>query len=331
MTRRVGMIGTGWMGESIAADFALAGLELAAVAARDLDNTRHFAEKRGIPRALTVQQLLQEDIDLVYVATTHDTHLELALAALQHGHPVLVEKAFTVNAGQAQDLTEAAAAAGLFLMEAMWMRFTPALRTLQELIANGTLGQPRTLQASFGFSLPYGPHRLRDGSLGGGSLLDQGVYPLALADVLFGEPAFLAATGTRRDSDGAVLDVDTEFGALLGYDDGQQALVATSIRSNLPFSATVGGRDAHIELAGAFWGSECVVVHRGGADPLRIDLPHEGRGYVPMLRAVDQALEEGWLEHPLADHASTMRVMRTVDRVAEALAATSKYERGETG
>jgi predicted dehydrogenase len=190
---------------------------------------------------------------------------------------------------------------------------------VQELIADGVVGNPRTLLASFGFSLPLGPHRLRDTSLGGGSLLDQGVYPLALADVIFGEPDTVAATGSRIDADGAVLDVDTELGALLGYDGGQQALLATSIRSDLPFTATVGGRGARIELTGAFWGSECVVVHRGGADPLRIELPHEGRGYVPMLRAVDEALGAGWLEHPLADHASTMRVMRTVDRVAGAL------------
>lgn len=316
---RVGMVGTGAMAEAIVGDVALAGMRLTAVAGRDPDRTRAFAERHGIERALRVGDLWAEDLDLVYVATTHDSHLALARDALRAGHPVLVEKAFTTTAEEAEELVALSEQTGLFLMEAMWMRFTPAVRTLQELIADGALGEPRNLIASFGFSLPPGPHRLRERSRGGGSLLDQGVYPLALADIVFGHAESVAVVGTCTDADGQELDVDTELGMLLGYRGGRHALLATSIRADLPFSATIGGREARIELGGAFWGSERLTVHRSNGRDSVFDLPHEGRGYVPMLRAVGEALDAGWREHPLADHASTLRVMRMVDTVASEL------------
>lgn len=319
MTRRVGMIGTGWMGDAIAADFALANLELAAVAGRDPERTARFAADRGIPHAVTVDEMLGMELDLVYVATTHESHLALAEAALRAGHPVLVEKAFTMNTDEAVRLTSFARARGLFLMEAMWMRFSPTLRRAQQLIADGAIGDPRTVQASFGFGLPLGDNRLRDPDRGGGSLLDQGVYPLALSDVVFGEPDTVAATGSTIDADGRDLGVDTEVGMLLGYRGGQQASLATSFRANLPSNASIGGYDGRIELEPAFWNSGALVLHRTGSDPERVELPQEGRGYVPMLRAVDDALDVGWTEHPLSDHAATLRVMRTVDRVRAAL------------
>ncbi|TXK19386.1 Gfo/Idh/MocA family protein [Homoserinibacter sp. GY 40078] len=324
MTRRAGMIGTGWMGEAIAADFRLAGWDLVAVAGRDAARTAHFASEHGIARAVGVDELLRmDDLDLVYIATTHDSHLALAKAALEHGHAVLVEKAFTVDAAEAEELVSLARERGLFLMEAMWMRFTPALRTTQSLIADGAIGDPRTVLASFGFALPPGPHRLRDKARGGGSLLDQGVYPLALADVVFGEPSTVNATGSQIDADGTDVGVDTELGMLLGYPGGQQAVLATSIRADLPFDASIGGYGGRIDLEGAFWGSESILVRRAGAEPERIELPHEGRGYTPMLRATAEALEDGLTEHPLCDLAATLRVMRTADLVRAALPRTA--------
>lgn len=313
------MIGTGWMGQAIAADFALANLELAAVAGRDAGRTARFATDRGIPHAVSVDDMLSMELDLVYIATTHESHLALAEAALSAGYPVLLEKAFTLDAHEAERLTALARDRGLFLMEGMWMRFSPGLRRAQELIAHGAIGDPRTVLASFGVALPFGDNRLRDPARGGGSLLDQGVYPLALADVVLGEPDTVAATGSHTDADGLALDVDTEVATLLGYAGGQQAALATSIRANLTSGATIGGYGGRIEFDAAFWNTEAIVLHSTGREPERIVIPHEGRGYVPMLRAVDEALEAGWTEHPLSDHAATLRVMRTVDRVREAL------------
>lgn len=316
------MIGTGWMGDAIAADFALANLELAAVAGRDAERTARFAADRAIPHAVTVEELLGMELDLVYIATTHESHLALAEAALSAGHAVLLEKAFTLDANEAERLTAFARDRGLFLMEAMWMRFSPGLRRVQELIAQGAIGDPRTVLASFGMALPFGENRLRDPARGGGSLLDQGVYPLALADAVLGEPDTVAATGSQTDADGRDLGVDTELAMLLGYAGGQQAALATSFRTNLPGDAIIGGYDGRIELESAFWNTGALVLHGKGREPERIVVPREGRGYVPMLRAVDEALEAGWTEHPLSDHAATLRVMRSVDRVRRALQAS---------
>lgn len=321
---RVGMIGTGWMGEAIAPDFALCDeVELAAVAGRDPERTAAFAARHSIPAALDVERLLAADeVELVYVASTHDSHFELAKAALELGKPVLLEKAFTVDAAEAERLIAIADERGLFLMEAMWMRFNPVVRRVGALLAEGAIGEPRTLQASFGFAAPAdADHRLWDPRRAGGSLLDQGVYPLALADFVFGEPDAVMAAGSRLDYDGVDSGVDSEVAAVLGYKGGQQALCSTSIRSQLPTNASIGGAGGRIEVEPAFWCSSGFTLHRPNADPVSERLTVEGRGYVPMLRATAEAVAEGLGAHPWSDHAATLRVMRTVDRVFAALAA----------
>ncbi len=318
---RVGMIGTGWMGEAIAPDFALCEeAELVAVAGRDAERTAAFAAAHGIPKALDVARLLEADeVELVYIASTHDSHAELARTALEAGKPVLLEKAFTEDAASAEELIGLANERGLFLMEAMWMRFNPVVRRVSALLAEGTIGEPRTLHASFGFAAPAGEGRLWDPSRGGGSLLDQGVYPLALADVVFGEPETVAAAGSRFDYEGADSGVDAEVAVLLGYAGGQQALCSSSIRSWLPLNASIGGAEGRIEIEPAFWCASKFTLHRPGVDPVTEELPIEGRGYVPMLRATAEAIAEGRTSHPLSDHAATMRVMRSVDRVFASL------------
>ena len=240
---RVGIIGTGWMADMIVPDFRrVETFDLVAVAGRDATRTRAFAEDRGIPNAGTVDGLLgRDDLDLVYIATTHDSHAELARRAIEHGTPVLLEKAFTMDAAEAEELIALARDRGVFLMEAMWMRFNPAVRRVAELLADGAIGEPRHLTASFGFPVGDPGHRLWDPCTGGGSALDQGVYPLTLADLLFGEYETLAATGSRLGPDGAPGVVDSELAMLLGYADGRQAMLATSLRSLLACDASISG------------------------------------------------------------------------------------------
>lgn len=322
MVTRLGMIGIGWMGDAIAPDAAgCAETELVAVAARDPERTAEFARRHGIPDALSVDELLgHPGVDIVYVATTHESHLDLALAALAAGRPVLVEKPLTVDAAQGERLFAAARDAGLFAMEAMWMRFNPVVRRLTELLAAGAVGIPRTAQAGFGFPVPLGG-RLWDPARAGGSLLDQGIYPLTFADLVFGEPATIAATGSTLGYDGADSGVDTELAMLLGYPGGEQASLASSIRALLPLGASVGGELGRLELDAPFWGTAALTLHRPDGSSEREEIPLEGNGYVPMLRAVDEALRHGWTEHPLCDHATSLRLLRTMDAVRAALPA----------
>lgn len=318
---RVGIVGGGWMADKIVPDFRqVDAFDLAAVGGRDAARTRAFAEERGIPGVLTVDELLtSDDIDLAYIATTHDSHFELARRAIEHGTPVLLEKAFTMDAREAEELIALARERGVFLMEAMWMRFNPAIRRVAELLAEGAIGEPRHLDASFGFNVPDPGHRLWDPARGGGSALDQGVYPITLADLLFGEHSSLAATGSRLGPDGRLTPVDSELAVLLGYADGRQATLSTSLRALLPCDASIGGTDGRIRILPAFWATEGFVIERpvGGFELAReeVSLPRNGNGYVPMLEAVADALREGRLDHELSSHAATLRVMRTVDEV----------------
>lgn len=319
---RFGMIGSGWMGDMIAPDFALCEeVELVALGARDVAAAGPWAEERGIPSVVGVDELLdRDDIDVVYLATTHDSHAELALRVIEAGKGVLVEKAFTTTLAEAETVVDAARTAGVFLMEAMWTRFNPAIRVVQRLIAEGAIGDPRTVIASFGFPLPYGDHRLWDPARAGGSLLDQGVYPLTIAQLVLGEPLTVTATGSQLAYDGRETGVDSELGMLLGYEGGQQAVLATSIRTQLPLSASIGGDAGLIEIAEAFWSDTTYTVRRpDGFRETRTEAK-EGNGYVPMLRAVHEAVSNGWLEHPLCTHEDSLALMRTVDRVRSALA-----------
>lgn len=315
------MIGAGWMGDAITPDFALCeGVELVALGSRDLAAGRAFAEPRGIPDVQPVAELLdRDDLDVIYIATPHHNHHELALAAIAAGKNVLVEKAFTVDAAQAREVATAAATAGVFLMEAMWMRFNPAVLAVLDLVRSGAIGEPRTVMASFGFALPYGDHRLWDPARAGGSLLDQGVYPLSLAQLVLGEPATVRSTGSTLGYDGADTGVDSELGMLLGYDSGAQAVLATSIRSMLPLSAAIGGAEGMIELAEAFWSGTTYTLRRQDGTRETVTLPKEGNGYVPMLRAVHEAVSAGWTEHPLNPVSATLALMDTVDRVRDGL------------
>lgn len=318
---RFGMIGAGWMGDKIAPDFAQCeSAELVALGARNAETATPWAEERGIHTVVSIDELLaRDDIDVVYIATTHESHTELALRVIEAGKGVLVEKAFTTTLAEAQRIVDAARAAGVFLMEAMWTRFNPGIRAVQRLIAEGAIGDPRNVIASFGFPLPRIDHRLWDPARAGGSLLDQGVYPLTIAQLVFGEPLTVAATGSRLAYGGEATDVDSELGMLLGYEGGQQAVLATSIRTQLPLSASIGGDAGLIEIGEAFWSDTTYTLRTpDGSRETRTE-PKEGNGYVPMLRAVDEALSNGWLEHPLCTLDDSLALMRTVERVRAAL------------
>lgn len=315
---QVGMIGTGWMGEAIAPDFELCReTQLVAVAGRDPERTADFARRHHVPRATSVQDLVEDPtVELVYVATTHESHFHLADAALRAGKHVLVEKAFTTNSGEATQLVELARSRGLFLMEAMWMRFNPVIARALHLIQSGAIGEPRVLTASFGFAVPTDAgSRLWDPARAGGTLLDQGVYPLALADLLFGEPSHVHAETAWLMPDGSPSSVDSDLTVLLEFDAGQKAVATTSIRTVLPLTATIAGSKGWIELGPAFWCPTTLTLHRGQAvlEPQTLTL--EGHGYVPMLRAVANAVRKGLMEQEDCTLESTLRVMRTMDQV----------------
>ncbi|MEU6675682.1 Gfo/Idh/MocA family oxidoreductase [Streptomyces sp. NPDC046925] len=316
---RWGILATGGIAASFTANLLdMPDAEVVAVASRTDASAKVFAERFGIPRAYGNWSALaeDEDIDVVYVATPHASHLAAAGLCLDAGRAVLCEKAFALNAREAQELVTLARRRGLFLMEAMWMYCHPLVRRLKALVDDGAIGEVRTVQADFGLAGPFPPsHRLRDPAQGGGALLDLGVYPVSFAHLMLGEPSGVTARATLSDE-----GVDLQTGMLLSWESGAHALLHCSINAGTPVSASVTGSRGRIDVPDGFFFPERFVLHRDGRDPEeftaapgdgpRDSLKHEAAEVMHRLRAGDT-------ESPLVPLDGTLAVMRTLDAVRE--------------
>ncbi|MGR0219997.1 Gfo/Idh/MocA family protein [Agromyces sp. ZXT2-6] len=311
---RWGVVGTGAISRQMVADFALVpDATVGAVASRQVERADALADEFGIAeRYSSRREMFASDIDAVYLATPHVTHFEIASEAIAAGKHVLCEKPLGMNEREVRELSAHAIDAGVFLMEAMWMKFNPLYARLSERIAEGVLGDVRSVRAAFGAAFP------RDGSSrwkpGGSALLDQGIYPVTLAHMLLGRPDTVHARGTVRP-DG--VDLREEFS--LGYEDDRFAHGASSMVEWIDPSAAVSGTEAYVTITGGFWwGSQLTVHHPLPWEQRRqevIEVEREGNGYVPMLRAVVGAIRAGELEHPLHTAAATAAIYSTLDEI----------------
>ncbi|SOD87013.1 Gfo/Idh/MocA family protein [Streptomyces sp. Ag109_G2-15] len=316
---RWGILATGGIAAAFAADLVdLPDAEIVAVASRSQESAQAFAERFGVTRAYGDWESLaaDADIDVVYVATPHAAHRAAAGLCLAAGRNVLCEKAFTLNAGEAEELVALAKEHDRFLMEAMWMYCNPLVRRLKALVADGAIGEVRTVQADFGLAGPFPPaHRLRDPALGGGALLDLGVYPVSFAQLLLGEPDEVAARAVLSEE-----GVDLQTGALLSWESGALASVHCSIVGGTATAASVTGSRGRIDIPSGFFHPDRFVLHRDGrapeeftADPAdgpRTSLRHEAEEVMRALRA-------GEKESPLVPLDGSLAVMRTLDAIRE--------------
>ncbi|MFJ2647134.1 Gfo/Idh/MocA family protein [Streptomyces sp. NPDC087420] len=316
---RWGVLATGGIAERFVTEVGeLPDAEIVAVGSRRDASAKEFAGRLGIPRAYGswAGLVADEDVDVVYVATPHSGHRAAAGLALDAGKPVLCEKAFTLDAREAGELVALAGERGLFLMEAMWMYCNPVIRHLVELVRDGAIGEIRTVQADFGLEGPFPPeHRLRDPALGGGALLDLGVYPVSFAHLLLGEPDRVQADALLSP-EGA----DLNTGILLGWDSGATALLTCSVTAETPRTATVTGTKGRIEIPAGFFAPDRLVLRRSGAEPEEITaegLTGAGGLWGMQHEAVEvmRCLRAGETESPLVPLAGTVAVMRTLDAV----------------
>jgi predicted dehydrogenase len=308
---RWGIVGPGRIAESVLPDFAeVDGARVVAVASRSEDRARAFAERHGIERAhgSYAAIIADPDVDVLYVATPHPQHHAVALAALRAGKALLVEKTFTATLPGAQEVVDEARRTGVFVMEAMWTRFQPAVVALRELVADGAIGEVRSVQADLGVSRVYDPaDRLFDLALGGGALLDLGVYVVSFAQMLLGDPDRVTATGSLFPT-----GADAEAALLLGWDDGRSATLTTSLRYPTPGQARVFGTEGWVDVLPRFHHPDTIVLHRGDAAPETITRRPLGRGYAAELAEVTRCLREGRTESavlPLADTLAVQRVL----------------------
>ena len=311
---RWGVIGTGGIAEVFAADLALTDSgRVVAVGSRELERADAFALRHGVPNRHGSYESLVADaeVDAVYVATPHPMHHADAELALRAGKPVLVEKPFTVTAAQARELVALARERGLFLMEAMWTRFLPHVARIRELLAEGALGEIVTVIADHGqWFAEDREHRLFAPELAGGALLDLGVYPVAFASMVLGEPTEILSMITP-----AFTGVDGQTSILLRYANGAQAVLTCTLSAKSPTRAAIVGTRARIEVEGDFYApSRFTLIGRDG-EQVSFDGSREGRGLRFEADEVARCLREGLLESPLMPLDESVSIMETMDAV----------------
>jgi predicted dehydrogenase len=318
---RWGILGTGGIANAFAGDLPLVeGAELAAVGSRTAQAAEAFAQRHGIARAHGSWAALaaDPDVDVVYVATPHAFHLDAALACLAGGKAVLCEKPMTLDLASAAQLVQEARARGLFLMEAMWMRCNPAVLRIAELIAEGTIGPVIAVHADFGLQGPFATaHRLRDPALGGGALLDLGVYPINLADLVLGAPATVQSWAHLTPE-----GVDENTGILLGYESGAVAALTCSINGATRNAASITGTTGRIDLPPEFYMPKSFILSRTGRAPGVMNVPFEGRGYQFEAAEVQRCLRAGRVESPLMPPSTTLEIMGLLDTIRAQIGVT---------
>jgi predicted dehydrogenase len=327
---RWGIAGTGMIARAFARDLALVDdAELVAVGSRSAAGAAEFGAAFGVPRRHASYEALAEDdeVDVVYVASPHTSHLEHTLLFLDAGRHVLCEKPMAVNAAQARVMATAAEASGRFLMEAVWSRFTPAYRELRTLVTAGAIGEVLLVEAEFGFRATFDPaHRLFNPDLAGGSVLDIGIYPVQLAHLLLGTPAEVTAAGVLGAS-----GVDEHVVAVLRHASGALAVATSSLRADLPGTARIIGTAGSLEFPTSMWAPETLVVRGpaaatriGGEDappapPRRLDLPLIGSGLHYQVRHVHDRLRAGHLDSDVMPPAESILIAETLDRIRAVL------------
>lgn len=283
---------------------------ITAVGSRSLETATAFAERFGIERAhgSWAELAADDEVDIIYVATPHSHHHEAALVCLRAGKHLLVEKAFTLDLAQAADLVGVARERSLFLMEAMWTRTLPSTLRMLELIADGAIGEVTSVQAAFGLGLDFEPsHRLRNPALGGGALLDLGVYPVSFAQLLLGDPDRVHAFAQLHPE-----GTDARTGMILGFPSGAVATLFCGVRGDVR-SATVVGSAGRIEFPYGFHNAEQFVLHRPGAEAEVVKTARAGLDY--QAAEAGRCVRAGLTESPLVPLSATLSVMGTLDAV----------------
>lgn len=286
--------------------------QLVAVGSRNRDRAERFATAHGIPTTHLGYEALVEDpqVDAIYVATPHSEHLEHALLAIRAGKHVLVEKAFTRNTAEAEQVFAAAREAGVFVMEAMWTRFLPHVAALHQVIDAGEIGEIVNVSADHGQLMAFDPtSRLYDPALAGGALLDLGVYPVSFAHDLLGAPDAVLAAGTLTET-----GVDGQVSIVLSYGARTQATLSTTLWAKTPTVALISGTEGSIEVAGPFYGPSSFQVTR--VDGRRWTFEQPGtQGLQYEAAEVARRVAAGDVESPRMSWQGTLEVIRTLDEV----------------
>ncbi|WP_426107042.1 Gfo/Idh/MocA family protein [Massilia sp. TSP1-1-2] len=311
---RWGILGTG----GIARAFATALQDtphavLAAVGSRSIDSARAFGMEFGAPQSFGSYEALcaAPDIDIIYIGTPHPLHARNALMALEGGKAVLCEKPFTMNLREARQVVASARARKLFLMEAMWTRFMPALAEVKRIIDSGLLGVISQVHADFGFAGTCDPeHRINKRELGGGALLDLGIYPLSISHALLGPVVSVQAQAVLSDG-----GIDLTTGWSMKHASGAMSICSCSLRARTPCELTVSGTLGSVRMDAMFHLAERITLTLGDGIKRVIETPYLGNGYVHEAIEAGRCLRAGLTESPHMLHDDTLALMGLMDTI----------------
>ncbi len=311
-TVRWGILGTGKIARAMALGLRDApGAQLVAVASRSDAGAQAFGAEFGIERCHGAYQALADDpgVDVIYIATPHTLHAENALLCLAAGKHVVCEKPFTMNAREAQAVVDLARDKKLFLMEAMWSRFLPAVQEAQRIIASGEIGVLRQVQADIGFVANFPPeHRMFNPELGGGALLDVGIYPLSMAAFFLGPVSQVQALAEM-----GATGVDEQVVFSLLHAGGGTSSCACSLRAQTPTEMTISGSLGRIRLPNRFYKPDHLIVETMDGERRVVAMPHLGNGYAHEAIEAMRCIRAGLLESPVMPHADSVALMHNLD------------------
>jgi predicted dehydrogenase len=311
---RWGILGTGMIAAKFVEGLSeLPDAEVIAVGSRTQASAQAFADTYHIPhRHGSYEGLASDpDVDVVYVATPHNLHRENSLLCLGSGKAVLCEKPFTINATEAEEIIALARQKRLFLMEAMWTRYMPAMRKIRQLLAGGAIGDVRLVFVEFGFRPPFDPHsRLFDPHLGGGALLDLGIYPITLAWLVLGPPQGITSKATIGST-----GVDEQNAIILSYAGGQMALLSSSLQVQTPQEAQIIGTEGRILIHPECWHPTTFTLSQAGKQDETTTVPTEGNGYNYEAAEVMSCLRAGKLESDLLPLDESLAIMKLLDQI----------------
>ncbi|TXK18427.1 Gfo/Idh/MocA family protein [Homoserinibacter sp. GY 40078] len=329
MTERLrwGILGTGGIARMFTSDLLLTGHDVVAVGSRTRESAEEFAAAHGIARAHGSYEELVADpeVDAIYVATPHPYHAANATLALQHGKHVLVEKPFTINEAEARSVVELAAASGLVVLEAMWTRWLPHMLRVREILASGALGEVRALIADHDQKISTDPEgRLQNPALGGGALLDLGIYPVSFAWDVFGAPAVVHAIASSTPT-----GVDRQTAILFGYPGGEQAVIHTQLDARGPSTAVIVGTEARIEIDEVWYApTSFSLVSSDGTVLERYESSVEGRGMQFQADELERLVAAGASGGEILPPEETVAIMATLDEIRRQIGLVYPSERG---
>lgn len=312
---RWGIVGTGWMAERFAEGLgALEGAVIAAVASRAKESADKFANQFNIPcRYVGVEQIADDkDVDIVYIATPHPMHKNETISCLNAGKAVLCEKPLAMNSKEAGEMISCAKKNKLFLMEAMWMYFFPAAAKVSELICGGAIGEVQLVQSNICMRRPWEPKgRFFNPQLGGGALLDLGIYNIALAYKIFGRsPKQIRSRAYIGES-----GVDEQSTAIFGYEDGATAVLTSSLRTSTINDAFIYGTEGYIKIPSMFWCPDKIILKKENEEEKEFVFSRLGNGWSFEAAEVMKCLREGRVECATMPLKTSMAIMRTMDKI----------------